>query len=158
MPREIMLTQGKSTIVDDADYELLSRIKWHAHRKPKEKNFYAISSDGRKMHRFILKANSHQIVDHINGDSLDNRRENLRLCERYQNCRNSTKRVGNKSGYKGVFFRKDNGKFRAQIGVRENGSPRYINLGHFNSAEEAASAYDAAAKQYHGEFARLNFP
>lgn len=89
-------------------------------------------------------------IDHINGDRADNRIANLRLCDRTGNRRNS---VGSREGYKGVRFRAVTGKWEAAI----HPSGRNIHLGTFDTAEAAARAYDAAARQHYGEFARPNF-
>lgn len=104
------------------------------------------------MHRLIVEALAGQHVDHANGDRSDNRRENLRTCTRSQNLANRTKDRDNTSGYKGVFLKRP-GRWFSQIGV--NG--RLIYLGTFDVPQDAAKAYDAAARSYHGDFARTNF-
>ena len=93
-------------------------------------------------------------VDHINHDTLNNCLSNLRLATYSQQAQNRRLRSNNISGYRGVYFRKDSGRWRAQISV--NG--KQIHLGHFNDPIEAAHAYDSAARIHHGEFAQLNFP
>jgi hypothetical protein len=93
-------------------------------------------------------------IDHVNGDKADNRMDNLRLAARSENCQNAAIRSDNTSGYKGVTFRKSSGKWIAQIAI--NG--KRLHLGCFPSAEDAAHAYDAAARQYHGKFCCVNFP
>ena len=90
-------------------------------------------------------------VDHINGDKLDNRKENLRVCTHRENGKNQKISINNTSGYKGVFANHKN--WQAVIGV--DGKPIY--LGTYPSPEKAAEAYDVAAKKYHGDFANLNF-
>ena len=106
------------------------------------------------MHRFIMKPKSNEYVDHINGDKLDNRKENLRICTKKENQRNQKVRKDNTSGYKGVALMA--GKYwRAYI---TSGGSRQKHLGNFKTKEEAARAYDEKAKEYFGEFARLNFP
>ena len=92
------------------------------------------------------------VIDHINHNGLDNRKANLRLATFAQNARNSRMRR-NRSGYKGVCFANDRGKYRAVI-WHDN---TRIHLGYFNSPISAALEYDRAAKKYHGEFAVLNF-
>ena len=92
-------------------------------------------------------------VDHINGDRLDNRRENLRIVTNWQNQMNRGMTINNSSGYKGVRLRRS-GKWEAQIRVNK----KAIFLGRFYDKLDAAHAYDDAAKKYFGEFARLNFP
>jgi hypothetical protein len=106
------------------------------------------------MHRQILGAPPGQQVDHINGDTLDNRRVNLRLATHGQNQHNRGKYRNNKSGYKGVSWDKAAGKWRAQIKFNN----KKYNLGRYHDPIEAALAYDAAAIRLHGAFARLNFP
>lgn len=93
-------------------------------------------------------------VDHINRDRSDNRRSNLRLCSLAENNRNGSIRSNNNSGFKGVSWDKARGKWQAGIGL--NGTRKA--LGRFDSAEDAARAYDAAALANYGEFAALNFP
>lgn len=146
----IPLTQGKSTVVDDDDYELLSLRKWHylkigyAARRTEEQYIY--------MHREIMSAPTGMEVDHINGDGLDNRRSNLRVCTHAENMRNRKLAKDNTSGYIGVTWNKERSKWQSQIGV----SGKNINIGCFPAIEDAARAYNEAAKKYFGEFARLN--
>jgi hypothetical protein len=104
------------------------------------------------MGRAILNAPAGMIVDHRDGDGLNNQRENLRLCTHSQNMQNRRLQRNNRSGYKGVYWIKAQGVWAARITV--NRVP--INLGRFDTAEQAARAYDEAALKYHGEFARLN--
>ncbi len=154
MAKEIQLNRGYIAIVSDEDYERVSKYAWtilqnkYAHRTPNKENPYG------RMHRFILQAPPNVCVDHINGNGLDNRRENLRFCNQSQNLSNVGKRSNNKSGYKGVTFESQTSKWRASITVNY----RTKHLGRFNSPEEAAHAYDKAALELHGKFARLNFP
>src|SRR5262249_39337652 len=115
-----------------------------------------INSDGThgiRLHRFILNAPPSVEVDHVNGDSLDNRRGNLRYSTRAQNNRNRGRTRANKSGFKGVSRQRGGGGFRAQM--TRDGVVYY--LGKFSTAIDAALAYDAAARRLHGEFARTNF-
>lgn len=149
--REIPLTQGKVAIVDAADYELLAAFKWFAERQ--KHTYYAsrnyVRSDGKRrvlrMHCAILTA---PLVDHRNGDGLDNRRSNLRSADRRGNGANASLSSRNKSGFKGVSWHKETGKWRADLGGKS--------LGLYDDPKEAARAYDVAAKEQFGEFARAN--
>jgi hypothetical protein len=149
--REIPLTQGQLTIVDDEDYDHLIQWKWFA-SKLSGKYYATRARSGRVghmfMHREILSAPQKIECDHKNGSTLDNRRENLRMCSTAQNQHNSRKHIDNTSGVKGVDFL--NGKWRARISV--NGIRKW--LGRFSNIEDAAAAREAASKIYHGEFAR----
>lgn len=104
------------------------------------------------LHRVIMNAPPGVQVDHINGDTLDNRRCNLRLCTHKENGHNR-KLQGGTSKFKGVTWHKRDRKWQA--GIRHNG--KQIHLGYFNDDVEAARAYDRAARKYFGEFARVNF-
>jgi hypothetical protein len=159
--KEIPLTQGKVAIVDDEDFEELSKVKWCA-QKSKD-TFYAVRglyrSDKKTkgqiiMHRVILDAPTDKFVDHINGDGLDNRRENLRLCSHAENQRNKGKQKNNTSGFKGVCWHKRSKKWYVQIMADK----KLINVGLFTTLEEAVSAHKSAALKYHGEFARVREP
>lgn len=150
----IELSQGKKTIVDDDDFENLSKWKWcysmgYAIRRYTEE-------DGRsvyiKMHRALMEATQGLDIDHINHDKLDNRRINLRLCTRTQNQQNHKLQKNSTSGYKGVNFHKQNNIWRAQIRIDR----KHTHLGCFNTKEEAAIAYNKAATKHFGEFAYLN--
>ena len=159
MARQIHLTQGYVTLVDDVDYEWLKQWKWCAH-VDRQGCVYAVRSvwvDGRnkmlRMHRLILGAKPGKMSDHINGDTLDNRRSNLRICTNQQNNRNRHARAGT-SRYKGVHWYKRGSKWRASIHI--NG--RFKHLGYFDDEQEAALAYDRAARELFGEFANPNFP
>lgn len=154
--RFVPLTQGQNAIVDAADFEWLSKWHWNAHWNKKTKSFYAekdVRFDGvAAMHRTILGCTKGEGVDHRNGDTLDNRRENIRKCTTRQNSCNRSAQRNNTSGFKGVTWDKSTSKWRARIGEFRK------HLGLFASPEEAARVYDAAAKEQFGEFAYLNFP
>ena len=100
------------------------------------------------MHRSLMGATSDQLVDHINHDGLDNRRMNLRVCSKAENQRNQRRNSRNTTGYKGVCYDKERGKFAANIQV----DGHQIALGRFDLVGDAVSAYEAAARRYHGEF------
>jgi hypothetical protein len=104
------------------------------------------------MHRLIARPPSHLEVDHRNGDSLDNRRKNLRICTRSENQWNRLPSSRNRTGYKGVKRQTKSPRWMARITVRW----REIYLGTFDTPEEAARAYDASARHFFGPFARLN--
>ena len=106
------------------------------------------------MHRVVMNNPKTKIVDHKNNDeTLNNQRENLRVCTYSQNAMNRGARSTNTSGYKGVSFSKATGKFNAVIWINKKGKF----LGSFLNPEDAARAYDEAANKYHGDFARTNF-
>lgn len=152
--KQITLSKGQFAIVDPNLFEELNKFKWSVEGRTGK--FYAsrrINGKLIKMHRFILGLEDPKIcVDHINGNTLDNRISNLRICTWAQNLRNSAIKPSNKSGYKGVCFSEKLNRFRATIKVNY----KQIHLGVFRTAIEAARAYNAAAILHHGEFARLN--
>ncbi len=153
----INLSQNKMTIVDDEDFEFLNEWKWHLSSTPRHR--YAVRNalvNGKKtivrMHRILMGASAEWQVDHKNGNSLDNRRTNLRLCTHSENQRNQKAQCGTSSRFKGVTWDKSRNKWSAKIKVDK----KQINLGRFSNEIEAAAAYDLAAIKYHKEFARLN--
>lgn len=153
--------RGYFAKVDDEDYEELMKYSWQVSYSSKVKSFYAYRSKKIKgrvfktaMHRQVTGAPKGKDVDHINHDTLDNRRSNLRLCSRGENLGNRRKLKRLTSKYKGVWWKKEGNIWEA--GIRFNGT--VTRLGYFNDEEEAARAYDAVAPEYFGEFAHLNFP
>jgi hypothetical protein len=157
--KEIQLTQGKIALVDDEDYLYLSQLKWHAVKVVSKcsSRWYANHSvkDGGgclsiRMHWLILGKS----VDHVNGDGLDNRRSNLRLCSRMGNNRNQRRIPKVTAPYKGV--RRRIYRFRTMWEARIKVDGKVIYLGLYSTPEEAGIAYNDAAKVYHGEFASLN--
>ena len=156
--RIIPLTQGQVAIVDAADYEWLSQWKWSANWSEFTQSFYAIRGElgaggkliGIKMHRQILGLayGDRREGDHRDGNTLDNRRHNLRVATKAQNSRNQKLRKDNRFGLKGVF--PHGRKWRASICVNY----KKIHLGLFSTIELAHAAYCEAARKYFGEFAR----
>lgn len=159
--REILLTQGKVTFVDDKNYEELSKYKWHAH-KARTGGFYALRSFRENGKQYIismarqilgLERGDKRETDHKNHNTLDNRQDNLRICTCRENLRNRKADSNTSSKFKGVSWDKENKKWRADIST--NGKKK--NLGRFLLEELAALRYDMVAIREHGEFACLNF-
>lgn len=163
--KTIPLTQGKYAIVDDEDYEYINKWKWHA-RKDK-RNFYAargVVVDRKKhrvklffIHNEIMKPKDGMLVDHVDHDGLNNKRNNLRICTDIENRMNRRKCPtvkGKKcsSKYKGVCLKGK--KWFSYIG----GKKKYKCIGLFDNEIDAAKAYDEFAKIMYGRFANLNFP
>ena len=159
--KEIKVGKTRVAIVDDADYEAVAAFKWSftGRYACRHCSGYAIL-----MHRALLECPDDKEVDHINGDGLDNRRVNLRVCTRLENAKNRGKSGHNTSGYCGVYFDQfgvtEGRKFvRAKPWRAElNANKKRYRLGYFFSPVDAARAYDKAALEHHGAFARLNFP
>ena len=182
--KEIKLTKGYVAKVDDDDYDWLMQYSWHTLQRGNEpgrrrlrKHDVARTAipvslpDGYRayrivsMHVLIMRAEPGQIVDHINGDPLDNRRENLRIVTNQQNSWNSR-------GAKSFNGKPTSSRFKgvSRKVCKYKGEPRYkywvakigvdgtdVTLGHFKNEIEAACRYDMAAQHYYGEYARLNF-
>jgi len=142
----------KFAIIDDNDFELVSRYNWTF-----SGGYVYTSSANPKMllHRFILGLSrfDKKEVDHINRNCLDNRKINLRVCDKSENGMNRPAQKNNKSsGFKGVSWHKSTGKYQARISFRK----KAIWLGEFDDKFKAAAAYNLAAEKYHGIFACLN--
>lgn len=162
MARQIKLTRGKVALVDDEDFERVNQFKWYVHRVSQNKIGYASRSDtvnGKErtlqMHNLVMGSplgfDNGMVIDHISGDTLDNRKSNLRMCTRLGNARNAKRRKDNTSGYKGVYKYRD-GMWYAAICI--DGKQQMF--GYYRTPEEAAVVYNNAAKDHFGEFARLN--
>jgi len=153
--KTIFLTQNKVAIVDDADFEFLNQFKWQYHLPG-----YAWRTDysgGKKktvpMHRLIINTPKGMETDHINGNGLDNRRNNLRFATKQENQMNQRVQKRNKSSkYKGVNWHKVTQKWQ----VRIHKNKVVLHIGCFDSEKEAALAYNLKAQELFGEFARLN--
>ena len=162
--KEIILTQGQIALVDDEDFERVSQYKWHAVWKLATRSYYATRTIPNKKElsiaRFIINCKDiNKIIDHRNHNTLDNQRHNLRICTYSENSQNCMKQHDCTSIYKGVYWRKDQSKWAAQINPRNIFDQIFhLGLGCFESEKEAAKAYDEAAKEEFGEFANLNFP
>lgn len=149
----ILLTQGKQAVVDDADFGKLTEHKWYVNSSKDGRNYASTEIDGKHilMHRFILKTPVGKSTDHINGDPLDNRRENLRICTQSQNLANARIKKENTSGYRGVHFKKAKKAWIAQL----NFNKKRVLYRQFKNKEDAIKAYQEAAKQCFGEFRKV---
>ncbi len=159
--KKIPLTQGYFALVDDEDFAWLSKHKWQVSKFPNTD--YAVRSktirykkrEKIQMHRLIvgLSIRDKQECDHIDGNGLNNQKNNLRVCSRQQNRHNSKSNKCSSSQYKGVAWHKQHKKWGANITINE----KAISLGSFNDELQAARAYDLAAIYYFGDFANTNF-
>ena len=156
--KEMLLSKGELCLVSDEDYDWICHLKWYRGTCgyavvyiycPKTKKQHGLF-----MHRVILRLKSNESCDHINGNRLDNRRENLRIATQAENVRNASAQKGSTSKFKGVYWNKRRKKWHSQVRI---GSTRF-HLGFYKEEEEAGRAYDKKASELFGEFARLNFP
>lgn len=149
----LALTQGKESIIDLSDLQRVLRHRWCAARTG------ALYVQGRvegkmlPLHRFIMRPAASVEIDHKNGDGLDNRKSNLRVCPGTENRFNLKRYSNNTSGFKGVSWNRRCGKWISYI----SSGGRRRHLGLFRSKHKAARVYDAEARILFGEFARLNF-
>ena len=147
--------KGSHALIDKEDFEKVSKYRWIA-RQSKERVYvqHLFLKNGKwsvlHLHRIIMRAPKGMDVDHINGNGLDNRKRNLRICTRSQNLMNGKKKRKNK--YKGTSWDKRKKKWEAFIGYNH----KKISLGYYKKAKEAGKAYNAGAKKIFGKFARLN--
>lgn len=156
--KEIQLSQGYVALIDDEDFERVSKFKWHV--KVDTHTNYAARNvreggkhTGLRLHRFVLGINNPKIsVDHRNGNGLDCQKHNLRSCTQEQNAANRRKQVSS-SRYKGVTWFKRLGNWAVKLQAQNQS----IYVGNFASELDAALAYDVAARKHFGEFANTNF-
>lgn len=157
MSRRVKLTRGYWAIVDDDDYAVVAQHRWHA--RVDKHTVYAgrnakQAGGGYTTQRMHTLLTGWPRVDHIDGDGLNNQRCNLRPASVLENNQNARKHAAAYSQYKGVSWCKREGRWFAQIQHERN----HRHLGYHASETDAAFAYDAAARELFGEFARLNFP
>lgn len=149
---------GKHTevyaLVDDEDYDILKGHKWYPSGRYLVANFYDPQATGRQkqmlMHRYIVDAKSGVVLDHINGDGLDNRKVNLRICTQAENSYNRNIGSKSESGFKGVNWHR--GRWQAKIKVKG----KWMYLGRYHDKIKAALAYNKAAIYHFGQFANIN--
>ncbi len=144
---EITLTKGKVALIDDEDLEIISFTKWKFDRYARANvwNKELKKYEQKSMHRVIMNAPKGLDVDHINGDKLDNRKINLRICTRSDNLHNLTKNARTPTGLRGAFKAKGTRRWFSAISVKG----KIIRLGRFDTPEEAHLAYVTAHKKYY---------
>lgn len=150
----------KEVLIDDSDFFKVSQLKWHLLYDKCINGFYIITTlytDNKKrtvyLHRFVMGCPKDKIIDHINHNTLDNRRCNLRICTKLENNKNVSIRKNKiTSKLKGIYFKKADNKYVAQIGYNKN----KIHIGYFKTEKEAYEAYNNKALELFGEYANLN--
>lgn len=156
--KEIILNTGQKVLVDDDDFPEISKYKWLYLANGTGYACRFLNENGKTscvlMRREIINVKNDYHVDHIDGNGLNNLKENLRICSHQQNQQNKRKSKNNTSGFKGVYWNKEKQKWVSRITVLK----RRIFLGYFDSIEKVAHAYDEAVVENFGEFANLNFP
>lgn len=154
---EVPLSNGLVAVIDDEDAAAVLAYRWHA--QPRRHTTYAyrcfVNAEKKwstqALHKFLT---GYAVTDHVNGDGLDNRRANLRAATTPENGRNRRRGDNNTSGYKGVSLQRSSGRWVAHL----QSEVRRLHLGRFSTPEEAARAYDEAARELYGDYAALNFP
>lgn len=153
--KKIPLTQGQYALVDDDDYERVNAFKWYAHYSHRTKSYYATRKTPRPnqkhiyMHRFIIETPKGMLCDHINGDTLDNRKVNLRNCTNAQNLMNRKAPVNNTTGHKNIYFDKRKRLFVVAIDANK----KRVFYKSFKHLERAIESRDNALEKHHGDFA-----
>jgi hypothetical protein len=151
----IPLSQGKFALVDEGDLGLVSTRNWFVSQGyPKTKDYFGVGNRNLTLDRFLLQPPDDREVDHIDHNPFNCRRANLRVATHAENMRNLPKKKSNTSGFIGVSWHKQAGKWAAQASVGKT----HVSLGLFDVAEDAARARDAWIRKNHGSFATLNFP
>lgn len=156
------LGNGNVAIIDSEDAGRIAQYSWHLAQQPHRPGLQYVAAWAKpsdkvvkiRMHRLIIDAPDGVLVDHINGNGLDNRKSNIRTCNHSENQRNRGPQRNSVSQYKGVSLCRATGRWRCRIQV----DGKDIWIGRFDTESEAAHAYDAAARIHHGAFAYLNFP
>ena len=149
---------GKYIFIDTEDFELVEKYKWsenidgYANAHIPDSGRSSVTGKIILIHSLLIKAPKGMVTDHINGNKLDNRRKNLRICTRSQNLCNRGKQLNNTSGFKGVSW--DKGKKKWEANIQTKGVFKF--LGYFEDKIDAAKEYDKAATKYHRNFAKLN--
>ncbi len=158
--KEVSLTQGYVALVDDGDYDWAMQYKWQV-RRCGTKLYASRCTPGNPserrtlyMHRELLNPIRGILCDHVDGDGLNNQRENLRAATRSQNGANAGMRPNNTSGFKGVGWQSRLGKWRARLKIGR----RSLHLGLFDNPMDAARLHDRRARELFGAFAQVNFP
>ena len=149
----IQVSKNKIDVqIDDDDYEKIHQYKWNIRKYGRTSYAYACKNGVRiLMHRLIMNAEIGQIIDHIDGNGLNNLKSNLRFCTHKENMWNSRKRKDNKSGHKGVFYNKYSKVYLVQMIINKKNT----NLGYFDNYDDAVNRYVTVAKQIHGEFYKV---
>ena len=166
MASVIHINQELYAIVDDEDYELVSRFKWYPRHTSRIIYAQCVMSMGTLtnpnkqvfcymlLHRLIMRPSKDEEIDHRNHNGLDCRRANMRICNHQQNSFNRRSSTKKESSYKGVFYDKRNNNWRVKIKYHR----QQIDLGRYSSEYEAALVYDRKAQELFGEYAFLNIP